>query len=220
MFLLRLQAKHYLPDAAENSLLKFLYIFLSTVGQYSDFIARMFTRFPSSVFHMRKFFGLTEEFTQFVVCRKCYSVYTFDRCVQCQGTAVVSKYCHYCTHPNCRSCCNTLLLQTVNLLGGQKKLCPFKVYCYGSLRLPLQKLLIRSGFVELCEHWRSRECNSSLNDIYDGKVWKKFQYIGGQPYFAAPYVYALMLMLIGFNRYKHTSFSWSFVLDNNELTLC
>jgi hypothetical protein len=81
------------------------------------------------------------------------------------------------------------------------------VYCYGGLRLSLQKLLNRSDFTELCEHWRSRECNSSLSDIYDGKIWKEFQYINGQPYLAAPYVYALMLNVDWFQPYKHTQAS-------------
>lgn len=68
LFFLRLQAKHYLPDAAVNSLLKFLSVFFLILGRYSEFIANMARNFPTSLFHLRKYFGLTEEFKRFIVC--------------------------------------------------------------------------------------------------------------------------------------------------------
>ena len=36
LFILRLQARHYLPDAALKSLLKFLHTVLVIIGRYSD----------------------------------------------------------------------------------------------------------------------------------------------------------------------------------------
>lgn len=62
LFLLWLQAKHYIPDSA---------------GRHSDFVVHLAAYFPKSVYQMQKFFGIKEEFTRFVVCRKCYSVYEF-----------------------------------------------------------------------------------------------------------------------------------------------
>ena len=70
LFLLRLQAKHYIPDSAVNCLLKFLYMFFSIVGRHSDFVANLALCFPVSVYQMQKFFGIKEEFTRFVVCLK------------------------------------------------------------------------------------------------------------------------------------------------------
>lgn len=75
LFLLRMQAKRYIPDVALNSLLKFLYAFLLILGRYSEFVGRMVSIFPKTMHHLQNFFKLTEEFTRFVVCRKCYSVY-------------------------------------------------------------------------------------------------------------------------------------------------
>ena len=46
LFLLRLQAKHYIPDSAVNCLLKFLYMFFSIVGRHSDFVANLALCFP------------------------------------------------------------------------------------------------------------------------------------------------------------------------------
>ena len=71
LFLLRLQAKHYIPDSAVNSLLKFLYMFFSIVGRHSDFVANLPGSFPMSIYQMQEFFGIKEEFARFIVCRKC-----------------------------------------------------------------------------------------------------------------------------------------------------
>ena len=209
MFILRLQAKHYIPDVAINSLLKFLFIFFSIVGLYSDFIAGMVAIIPTSLYLLRIYFALTEDFTRFVVCRKCYSVYSFDSCVNKSGTLLVSKHCQHRAHINSRLSCSTLLLKTVNLLNGKKKLYPFKVYCYAGLQNMLQKLLLRPGFVELCEQWRSRvnSTDNKISDIYDAQIWKDFQYIKGKSFLASPRVYAVMINIDWFQPYKHTQAS-------------
>ena len=131
--------------------------------------------FPKSLHHLRNFFKLTEEFTRFVVCRKCYSVHTMESCVEHHGTSVTSKLCSYRTHPNCRSDCHTLLLKTVKLLGNKDKLYPFKVFCYSGFQRSFQRLLNRPCFADLCDHWRSRTNIDStlqdiLQDIYDVKM--------------------------------------------------
>lgn len=208
LFLLRLQAKHYLPDAAMNSLLKFLCVFFLILGRYSDFIANMASNFPSSVFLLRKYFALTEEFKRLVVCRKCYSVYTFDSCKESHGTIAVSKRCQHHPHPNSRLFCDAVLLKSVNLVNGRKRLYPFKVYCYAGFQNMLQKLLLRPGFVEACEEWRSLERrDGNISDIYDANIWKEFQYINGQPMLAHSYVYAVMLNIDWFQPFKHTQAS-------------
>jgi len=43
-----------------------------------------------------------------------------------------------------------------------------------------------------------------LGDIYDGKVRKEFQHVGGQPFLAAPHNLGLMLNTDLFNPFKHT----------------
>lgn len=209
LFLVRLQSKFYLPDTAVSCLLKFLYAFLCIIGRHSTFVARISTNFPTSVFLLKKYFGWKETFVRYVVCCKCYSVYEYKKCTEKIGTQVVSKKCHYRSHPNSshNRTCNTLLLKTVHLQSGMTKLIPYKTYCYNSLQASLQKLLLYPGFVELCEQWRTHNEQSSLTDIFDGKIWKDFQYIGGQPYLASPYVYACMINIDWFQPYKHTTAS-------------
>lgn len=208
IFLLRLQAKHYIPDSAVNCLLKFLYVFLCIIGRHSDFVAHLAASFPNSVYKLQKYFGIKEEFTRFVVCRKCYSVYEFKNCIDRHGVRLISKTCTYRSDPNSRLQCGALLLRSVKLVSGKLLLYPFKVFCYQGLTGSLQNLLLRPGFVELCEHWRSLPAsNTELRDIYDGKIWKEFQYINGQPALASPYVYAVMLNIDWFQPFKLTKAS-------------
>ena len=67
-------------------------------------------------------------------------------------------------------------LKTVNLLNGKKKLYPFKAYCYAGLQNMLQKLILRPGFVELSEQWRSRVniTDNKISDIMMHKSGKIF----------------------------------------------
>lgn len=57
----------------------------------------------------------------------------------------------------------------------------------------------------LCEHWRSR--TDCLRDIYDGKLWKEFQFWQGNALLATSHTYALMLNVDWFAPYKLTQAS-------------
>ena len=78
---------------------------------------------------------------------------------------------------------------------------PHKIYCYKSLTSAFQDLLLSSGFVEDCNHWRNRTCSNLLQDLYDGRVWKQFQNISGSPFLSAPFSYGL---IDWFQPYSHT----------------
>ena len=80
-----------------------------------------------------------------------------------------------------------------------------KVYCYAGLQNMLQKLLLRPGYVELCEQWRSRvnSTDNKISDIYDAQIWKDFQYIKGKSFLASPRVYAVMINIDWFHIHKH-----------------
>lgn len=72
----------------------------------------------------------------------------------------------------------------------------------------LSSLLEKEGIVEACEHWRLRSIPSGVyGDIYDGRVWKQFQYVNSQPFLAAPHNIALMLNVDWFNPFKHSPYS-------------
>lgn len=206
LFLMRLQSKYYIPDAAIGCLLKFMYAFLVIIGKQSVVIANIVKYFPQSIHCLRKYWDVNIEFERLVVCRKCYSVYDKKYCVEKRGTQVLSKFCKYRDHVSAKKSCDQLLLKTVRLLNGKACLYPFKVYCYQSLVSSIQGLLQRPGFPDLCEHWRAR-CGTNgdlLRDIYDGRIWNEFQSLEGRPFLKAPYTYALMLNLDWFQPYKLT----------------
>ena len=48
-FLLSLQAKHYLPDASIDIFIKFLYVFITITGCFSDFMKQLANVFPRSL---------------------------------------------------------------------------------------------------------------------------------------------------------------------------
>ena len=66
----------------------------------------------------------------------------------------------------------------------------------------------RNGFLEDCEHWGDRHLAPGLlGDIYDGRVWKEFQNVSGQPFLADPNDLVFNLNIDWFNPFKHTEYS-------------
>ena len=137
LFLVRLQAKFYLPETAVNCLLKFLYIFLTIISRNSTFVARMIKNFPTSTFLLKKYICSKETLVRYVVCRQCYSVYEYDQCLDSTKT---SKKCTYRPHPTFHKYCNTQLLKTIHLKGGKKKLIPLKFTVTIRFKLPYRNL--------------------------------------------------------------------------------
>lgn len=72
----------------------------------------------------------------------------------------------------------------------------------------LQELILRPGFVEKCEAWRSRNIAvDTLADIYDGKVWKEFLNPNGLPFLSLPFNFALTLNLDWFQPFRNTVYA-------------
>ena len=94
-------------------------------------------------------------FTKYVVCMKCNSLYNYDDCHQKRGNVVTSTKCSFKQFHN-SSLCNTQLLKSVELSAGKKLLHPYKVYCYGELKNSVRRLLQRPSFTSLCERWRTK----------------------------------------------------------------
>ena len=65
--ILRLQAKHYIPEAALNSLIKFLFVFFSVIGRTSPYVAKIVASFPRSLYDLRRRYNLTHNFKKIVV---------------------------------------------------------------------------------------------------------------------------------------------------------
>ena len=73
IFIIRLQAKHYIPDAGILSILKFMAAVLSLLDKQNG--SHLAKKFPSSKDALFKHLKLKENFERFVVCYKCQSVY-------------------------------------------------------------------------------------------------------------------------------------------------
>ena len=208
-FLIQLQAKHYIPDNALNMLLKFFYTFFCILGQFSGFVSTMFAHFPSSLHQLKKTLPFSHQFTRFVVCPKCWKIYHYGECVVLSGSRRSSQSCKHIKYPDHpyhshRKECGHLLLKSVCMISGRNILYPHKVYCYKSLKSSLQELLLRPGFHQCCQYWKSRNTSDKLSDVYDGNVWKDFLTISEQPFLACPNNLALMLNIDWFQPYKHT----------------
>ena len=203
IFMVRLQAKHYIPDAALHCLIKFFYIFFSVVGRTSSYVATIASLFPKSLYELRQRFVSSQKFKRMVVCCKCHSIYDYSECVEGRGSTKHSRKCSNREHKNSSRKCEQLLLKTVEFSRGNTMLRPFKVYCYRSLTNSLKYLLQCQTFVSCLESWRMRqEVRSTLSDIYDGQLWKDFMYFESIPFLAHPYSLAFAMNIDWFQPYK------------------
>ena len=156
-FLLQLQSKHNIPDRAVDLLFKFLYIYFSILGRFSQFMAIVASHFPSTLYCVKKTFLEAQHFTCFVVCRKCWKLYHFGECIFTSGTIKSSKECIFVQFPHHpytsgRVSCKQKLLKSVKVSSGKTIFYSFRLYCYKSLQSSLQNLLLRPRFIESCEH--------------------------------------------------------------------
>ena len=77
-----------------------------------------------------------------------------------------------------------------------------------SLLSSVRALLQKDGLQQSLQHWWHRSISDRvLGDVYDGRVWKKFLNVGGQPFLADANNLALMLNVDWFNTYKHSPYS-------------
>ena len=124
IFLLRLQAKDYIPDTAIQYLIRFLWDLFCVLGRYSSVIAHIASSIP--VLSLCKQYSSGQEFKKFVVCNLIYS---HQECIEYNGSTPVTKNCFCCCYPNRTIICG---IKTVELSSG-KVLHPYKTYCYYGL---------------------------------------------------------------------------------------
>lgn len=59
-----------------------------------------------------------------------------------------------------------------------------------------------------CKLWRERGIpDGFLADVFDGRVWKEWQYVDGEAFLAVPRNYAFMLNVDWFQPFKHSLYS-------------
>ncbi|SMN02100.1 hypothetical protein SPONN_442 [uncultured Candidatus Thioglobus sp.] len=106
-----------------------------------------------------------------------------------------------------RTKCNAALMKQVKC-GSKYQSVPKKVFLYNSIIKGLTRILKRPGVLELCNKWRLHAGKSKLiSDIFDGKVWKEFNYVDHRPFLDVPNNIALSLNIDWFNPYEHTEYS-------------
>ena len=150
-----------------------------------------------------------DDFSEFIVCPKCDSVYSPETCQQPGGGRFVLKKCSYTPYPkhpkvSTRKECGTQLMKTVRMKRGTV-IKPRKVFPYQSIQKALQNLLQRPGFLQCCEKWRTRKNfreSGYLCDIYDGLVWEEYK-----EFLSAPYNYLLTLNVDWFCPFEHGRYS-------------
>ena len=214
--ILGFQAAYVLPYNATQWLFTFLHVLFTTLRIVcpTPFILAVCTLLPGSLYLAWRLLKVDEdEFIRYVVCPKCDSIYRFEECIVTSGTQLLSKRCSYVAfknHPQrrYRAQCNTLLLKTVTLKGGKKKLIARKEYPYMSVIQSLQRLLQDPVILKKCDDWKSR-CTSEgvFSDVYDGNIWKDFLIVNNSPFLLGEYTYGLMLNVDWYQPYKHSTYS-------------
>lgn len=92
--------------------------------------------------------------------------------------------------------------------GDNYKLVLRQIYVYSSIKSSLAKLYNRRDFHEKFEQWRTMGSEPDLlSNIYDGQVWKDFQYINGKPLLQQPYNLCLKLNVDWIQPFDHTQYS-------------
>lgn len=130
-------------------------------------------------------------------------------CVEGPVRQPKSKVCPfqpYCDHPHRRrrATCQTVLMKSVELVGGRRILYPFLLYCYLDVEATLQQVLQRANIDKCCEEWRHiQRKEDSYCDVYDGNIWQDFSNYDGSSFLSEPNNLALILNMDFFQPYKH-----------------
>ena len=106
-FLLMWQSLYRVSNAAVNVLLKFITLFVRLFGQVfaptanADAIHKFSAVIPNSTIAAHKLLWNTnqDEFTSYVVCPKCDSVYEYDDCIVSSGGMKESRLCRHIAYP-------------------------------------------------------------------------------------------------------------------------
>lgn len=206
------QSIYFISDAAVESLLKLFSTVFQFLSKYSPRVETLVRVFPKNVYAMSKYIDSKKiQFIRYVVCKKCYKLYTLEDCVLNIEGIKQSKLCNHISFPNhklayMRRPCNEPLLKDISETDSPNFV-PYKVYCYKTLKSSLEILVNRENFEDKCEMWRKRHTQDSMmQDVYDGNIWKDFN--GRKHDFLTQEGnYALMLNVDWFQPFKHTNYS-------------
>ena len=210
------QSVYRISESAINSLLRFLRYFFQLLNN-TDSCSSLneVSAIPITSRTAEKTLGIhSNDIIEYVVCPVCpvcHSIYKHSECMinQTSGNKEpkLCQYVRYPNHPNRsrQKICGTALLKQIKSKSGIH-LVPALMFPYLPLRVSLQRLVSRPGFLSLCEQWRERNgkipCNV-LGDIYDGQIWKDFS----KSFLSTPCSYMLGINVDWFQPFKHTEYS-------------
>ena len=128
----------------------------------------------------------------FPVCKKCGRVWKYKDCIAGYGRNQKAKLCPRIDPLDHRKReCKAILVKTVELASGKTLFYPLMTYCYIDLmtycyidlKTSLQNLLLDPYFTNHFNHWKAlNSSDDQLNDVYDGRVWKRFKQFNGLPF--------------------------------------
>ena len=141
-FLMVMQAAFKLPDVVIGHFLRFFNALFTIIGRYCKIGGDIVKCLPNSVYKVKQLVGELK-FERFVVCKKCFSIYTLANCIEDSGSGRRSKHCSFQRFPlhpylSMRSPCGAQLLKTVELASRQTYLYPILMYCYLGVDVSLQ----------------------------------------------------------------------------------
>lgn len=173
LFVMTLQSAYNLSSTAVHCIIHFLKEFFRVLSQLSPELTQIFQAFPSSYHVARKHIFSQIQFSRFVVCKKCYNLYTFKDCIEGEHNQR-GKVCQYKPYPNhphqrMRQACQSTLLKTVELAGGKRFFYPLLMYCYVGIQNSLQYIINQKDFFKLCEKWRDQLRDDRYSDEKCGK---------------------------------------------------
>ena len=185
-------------------------MFFSVLSQHINGLTVVASSIPASLYMFHKFLGTSEErFTKYVVCIKCFKLYKVEDAVTSISGVTVSRACDNILFPNhpfsrFRKKCGQVLMTTLASSSGRKTLVPLNLYVYKSFKQSLKEFISRENFEEKCEAWRNRSFHDDLYcDVYDGRIWKRFNDPDGFNFLTKPRHYGFMMNLDWFCPYKH-----------------
>ena len=216
IFVVIWQFSFRISNAAITCLLHFLRWFVSAIGQsfQTHTITEMGNSIPVTLTSLHRLIALEiNDFSKYVVCPSCNSIYEYSDCVEVKRNGEkISKRCQHVHYPNHsqksrRKECEAILLKKVKKKNGHV-LTPIKVYPYKSLQKSIEQLVRRDGFLASCEKWRNRSVpDGYLYDIYDGRIWKRYNSAEGLHFLCSPHSWLLTLNVDWFEPFERGVYS-------------
>ena len=234
MFVLIWKFSFGVSDAAVMALLSFLSKYFRLTSQNDNgesILQHLSLGIPQTLQGAYNMVGIDKNnFTNFIVCPQCNSVYSEDLSFTIVDGCKVSNNCSHISWPNHahsskRVPCGAILMKSMRSRNGSTTIQPFKIYPYHSLISAIQRLVVRDNFLKNIEHWRIRTVPPGfLCDMYEGEMWKEFLGEDETGFLQSRYNLCLTINVDWFQPFTHTrkleSFNYSVFICNFYRVLC